>query len=219
MSKVWSVLFHNTRLLRRKTSYTPESSIFYFSLQHWWTNYRFFEQTLEGLKRLCITLTADGKSVTKIKLLVVCFQPFSYLKMKTSAFTVNEILFLQYFLKSWPTADYKKRSETRVHFFFSICCCCRRQDQTLLCSPNNWVLKRKHQLIYCEAIAKCLTSNVHKGAFRYPSVITFRISWGFLGSITLKVNLLETNIDPYASRSVAKATAHATQLFIRELKQ
>lgn len=85
MSKVWSVLFHNTRLLRRKTSYTPESSIFYFSLQHWWTNYRFFEQTLEGLKRLCITLTADGKSVTKIKLLVVCFQPFSYLKMKTSA--------------------------------------------------------------------------------------------------------------------------------------
>lgn len=85
MSKVWSVLFHNTRLLRRKTSYTPESSIFYFSLQRWWTNYRFFEQTLEGLKRLCITLTADGKSVTKIKLLVVCFQPFSYLKMKTSA--------------------------------------------------------------------------------------------------------------------------------------
>lgn len=219
MSKVWSVLFHNTRLLRRKTSYTPESSIFYFSLQHWWTDYRFFEQTLEGLKRLCITLTADGKSVTKIKLLVVCFQPFSYLKMKTSAFTVNEIVFLQFFLKSWPTADYKKRSETRVHFFFSICCCCRRQDQTLLCSPNNWVLKRKHQLIYCEAIAKCLTSNVQKGAFRYPSVITFRISWGFLGSITLKVNLLETNIDPYASRSVAKATAHATRLFIRELKQ
>ena len=85
MSKVWSVLFHNTRLLRRKTSYTPESSIFYFSLQHWRTDYRFFEQTLEGLKRLCITLTADGKSVTKIKLLVVCFQPFSYLKMKTSA--------------------------------------------------------------------------------------------------------------------------------------
>ena len=205
MSKVWSVLFHNTRLLRRKTSYTPESSIFYFSLQHWWTDYRFFEQTLEGLKRLCITLTADGKSVTKIKLLVVCFQPFSYLKMKTSAFTVNEILFLQFFLKSWPTADYKKRSETK--------------DQTLLCSPNNWVLKRKHQLIYCEAIAKCLTSNVHKGAFRYPSVITFRISWGFLGSITLKVNLLETNIDPYASRSVAKATAHAIRLFIRELKQ
>lgn len=118
MSKVWSVLFHNTRLLRRKTSYTPESSIFYFSLQHWWTDYRFFEQTLEGLKRLCITLTADGKSVTKIKLLVVCFQPFLYLKMKTSAFTVNEILFLQYFLKSWPTADYKKRSETRVNFFF-----------------------------------------------------------------------------------------------------
>ena len=218
MSKVWSVLFHNTRLLRRKTSYTPESSIFYFSLQHWWTNYRFLEQTLEGLKRLCITLTADGKSVTKIKLLVVCFQPFSYLKMKTSAFTVNKILFLQYFLKSWPTANYKKRSETRVHFF-SICCCCRRQDQTLLCSPNNWVLKRKHQLIYCEAIAKCLTSNVHKGAFRYPSVITFRISSGFLGSITLKVNLLGTNIDPYASRSVAKATAHATRLFIRELKQ
>lgn len=212
MSKVWSVLFHNTRLLRRKTSYTPESSIFYFSLQHWRTDYRFFEQTLEGLKRLCITLTADGKSVTKIKLLVVCFQPFSYLKMKTSAFTVNEILFLQYFLKSWPTANYKKRSET-------ICCCCRRQDQTLLCSPNNWVLKRKHQLIYCEAIAKCLTSNVHKGAFRYPSVITFRISSGFLGSITLKVNLLGTNIDPYASRSVAKATAHATRLFIRELKQ
>lgn len=205
MSKVWSVLFHNTRLLRRKTSYTPESSIFYFSLQHWWTDYRFFEQTLEGLKRLCITLTADGKSVTKIKLLVVCFQPFSYLKMKTSAFTVNEILFLQFFLKSWPTADYKKRSETK--------------DQTLLCSPNNWVLKRKHQLIYCEAIAKCLTSNVHKGAFRYPSVITFRISWGFLGSITLKVNLLETNIDPYASHSVAKATAHAIRLFIRELKQ
>ena len=202
---MWSVLFHNTRLLRRKTSYTPESSIFYFSLQHWWTDYRFFEQTLEGLKRLCITLTADGKSVTKIKLLVVCFQPFSYLKMKTSAFTVNEILFLQFFLKSWPTADYKKRSETK--------------DQTLLCSPNNWVLKRKHQLIYCEAIAKCLTSNVHKGAFRYPSVITFRISWGFLGSITLKVNLLETNIDPYASRSVAKATAHAIRLFIRELKQ
>ena len=218
MSKVWSVLFHNTRLLRRKTSYTPESSIIYFSLQHWRTDYRFFEQTLEGLKRLCITLTADGKSVTKIKLLVVCFQPFSYLKMKTSAFTVNEILFLQYFQKSWPTADYKKRSETRVHFF-SICCCCRRQDQTLLCSPNNWVLKRKHQLIYCEAIAKCLTSNVHKGAFRYPSVITFRISSGFLGSITLKVNLLGTNIDPYASRSVAKATAHATRLFIRELKQ
>lgn len=118
MSKVWSVLFHNTRLLRRKTSYTPESSIFYFSLQHWRTDYRFFEQTLEGLKRLCITLTADGKSVTKIKLLVVCFQPFSYLKMKTSAFTVNEILFLQYFLKSWPTADYKNRSETRIHFFF-----------------------------------------------------------------------------------------------------
>ena len=85
MSKVWSVLFLNTRLLRRKTSYTPESSIFYFSLQHWRTDYRFFEQTLEGLKRLCITLTADGKSVTKIKLLVVCFQPFSYLKMKTSA--------------------------------------------------------------------------------------------------------------------------------------
>lgn len=92
MSKVWSVLFHNTRLLRRKTSYTPESSIFYFSLQHWRTDYRFFEQTLEGLKRLCITLTADGKSVTKIKLLVVCFQPFSYLKMKTSA-----LLWTRYF--------------------------------------------------------------------------------------------------------------------------
>lgn len=117
MSKVWSVLFHNTRLLRRKTSYTPESSIFYFSLQHWRTDYRFFEQTLEGLKRLCITLTADGKSVTKIKLLVVCFQPFSYLKMKTSALPWTRYFFCN-ISKSWPTADYKKRSETRVHFFF-----------------------------------------------------------------------------------------------------
>lgn len=219
MSKVWSVLFHNTRLLRRKTSYTPESSIFYFSLQHWWTNYRFFEQTLEGLKRLCITLTADGKSVTKIKLLVVCFQPFSYLKMKTSAFTVNEILFLQYFLKSWPTANYKKRSETRVHFFFYLLLLSTSGSNSLMLTKQLGAKTRHQPLIYCEAIAKCLTSNVHKGAFRYPSVITFRISWGFLGSITLKVNLLETNIDPYASRSVAKATAHATRLFIRELKQ
>ena len=218
MSKVWSALFHNTRLLRRKTSYTPESSIFYFSLQHWWTNYRFFEQTLEGLKRLCITLTADGKSVTKIKLLVVCFQPFSYLKMKTSAFTVNEILFLQYFLKSWPTADYKKRSETRVHFFFYLLLLSTSGSNSLMLTKQ-LSAKTRHQLIYCEAIAKCLTSNVHKGAFRYPRVITFRISWGFLGSITLKVNLLGTNIDPYPSRSVAKATAHATRLFIRELKQ
>lgn len=218
MSKVWSVLFHNTRLLRRKTSYTPESSIFYFSLQHWWTNYRFFEQTLEGLKRLCITLTADGKSVTKIKLLVVCFQPFSYLKMKTSALPWTRYFFCN-ISKRVDRRRIIRRGVKLEFIFFSICCCCRRQDQTLLCSPNNWVLKRKHQLIYCEAIAKCLTSNVHKGAFRYPSVITFRISWGFLGSITLKVNLLETNIDPYASRSVAKATAHATRLFIRELKQ